>query len=118
MRVFKDEIHDFKDEMTASKNEMNRKWGDLVRKMGTFVEDIVLPGPPLLLKKSFNLDVDDMSIPKGFRLWLSAKYRRGARLRRYRWRCVSLTLCSWDNRLSKTASEGWTNISPTRLFVY
>ncbi len=84
MRVFKDEIHDFKDEMTASKNEMNRKWGDLVRKMGTFVEDIALPGLPLLLKKSFGLDVDDMSIPKGFRLWLSAKYRKGARPQRYR----------------------------------
>ena len=81
-----EEMRNFKDEMTASKNEMNRKWGDLVRKMGTFVEDIALPGLPLLLKKSFGLDVDDMSIPKGFRLWLSAKYRRGARLRRYRWR--------------------------------
>ncbi len=59
---FKDEMLAFKDEMTASKNETNRKWEDLVRKMETFVEDIVLPGLPLLLKKSFNLDVDDMSI--------------------------------------------------------
>jgi hypothetical protein len=69
MRVFKDEMRDFKDEMRVFKDEMrnfrdemNRKWGDLVRKMGTFVEDIVLPGLPLLLKKSFDLDVDDMSI--------------------------------------------------------
>lgn len=62
MRDFKDEMRVFKDEMRNFKDEMNRKWGDLVRKMGTFVEDIVLPGLPLLLKKSFNLDVDDMSI--------------------------------------------------------
>jgi len=62
MKVFKDEMRDFKDEMKVFKDEMNRKWGDLVRKMGTFVEDVVLPGLPLLLKRSFNLDVDDMSI--------------------------------------------------------
>ena len=84
MRDFKDEMRVFKDEMRNFKDEMNRKWGDLVRKMGTFVEDIALPGLPLLLKKSFGLDVDDMSIPKGFRLWLSAKYRKGARPQRYR----------------------------------
>jgi len=62
MRDFKSEMLIFKDEMKVFKDEMNRKWGDLVRKMGTFVEDIVLPGLPLLLKRSFDLDVDDMSI--------------------------------------------------------
>ena len=108
----------FKDEMLAFKtrysfkNEMNqiRRFGE---KMGTFVEDIVLPGPPLLLKKSFN-GVDDMSIPKGFRSGFPPNTAR-RRLRRYRWRCVSLTLCSWTIDFRKPHRR--VDSPPTRLFV-
>jgi len=69
MKDFKDEMRDFKDEMRIwrdevdkERKEMNRKWEDLARKMGTIVEDIVAPGLPFAVQKTFGLDIDDLII--------------------------------------------------------
>ncbi|WP_456324653.1 hypothetical protein, partial [Desulfonauticus submarinus] len=76
MKDFKDEMKDFKDEMSDFKTytqkridaveemkaELNRKWGELANKMGTLAEDIIAPGLPDVLKRYFNLDIQDMSV--------------------------------------------------------
>jgi hypothetical protein len=60
MRQFKDEMRDFKDETRASRDEMNRRWGDLANPMGTLVEDIVTPGVPSAIKRTFGWEVEDI----------------------------------------------------------
>jgi hypothetical protein len=62
MQAFKDEMRAFKDEMKAFKDEMNKKWGDLANKLGTIAEDIVAPGIPQLIKKTYDLDVTELSV--------------------------------------------------------
>ena len=83
MKVFKDEMTDFKDEMSDFKNEMaifknetkgymerldnitidmNRKWGELANKMGTLAEDIVAPGFPFLVEKTFGIPLEDIGV--------------------------------------------------------
>ena len=83
MKVFKDEMTDFKNEMKVFKDEMatfknetkvymerldnitadmNRKWGELANKMGTIAEDIVAPGFPFLIEKTFNFSVEDIGV--------------------------------------------------------
>ncbi len=68
MKVFKDEMNAFKDEMKDFKDEMNKKWGDLARKLGTVAEDIVAPGIPYAIKKTFNLDVTEVSVRRRKRI--------------------------------------------------
>ena len=79
MRAFKDEMKVFKDEIREDtrkfKQEMNRRWGELARKMGTVVEDIVAPGLPYAIKKSFGLEVEDLMVRR--------KKRRGEKRREY-----------------------------------
>jgi hypothetical protein len=74
--AFVDEMTDFKNEMATFKNEtkvymerldnitadMNRKWGELANKMGTIAEDIVAPGFPFLIEKTFNFSVEDIGV--------------------------------------------------------
>ena len=83
MKVFKNEMADFKNEMKDFKNEMadfkdetranlskldqitadmNRKWGELANKMGTLAEDIVAPGFPYLIERSFGISVEDIAV--------------------------------------------------------
>ncbi|BAT70976.1 conserved hypothetical protein [Thermosulfidibacter takaii ABI70S6] len=62
LREFKNEMRAFKEEMLAFKDEMNKKWGDLANKLGTIAEDIVAPGIPHLIKKTYDLDVTELSV--------------------------------------------------------
>ena len=76
MKVFKDEMKVFVVEMATFKNEtkgymerldnvttdMNRKWGELANKMGTLAEDIVAPGFPYLIERSFGISVEDIAV--------------------------------------------------------
>lgn len=69
MRVFKDEMREFKNEMLAFKDEsqasrrlMDRQWGNLANRLGTLVEDIVAPGVPDAIMKSFGFDVTEVSV--------------------------------------------------------
>lgn len=62
MVAFKDEMRDFKDEMRAFKGEMNKRWGDLANRLGTLVEDIVAPALPEVVKRRFNLELEDMMV--------------------------------------------------------
>lgn len=55
MRAFKNEMRDFK-------NEMNKRWGDLANRLGTLVEDIVAPAFPDVIKRRFNLEIEDMMV--------------------------------------------------------
>ena len=56
------EMRDFKDEMKVFKNEMNRQWGNLANRLGTITEDIVAPGIPSAIKRTFDLELEDLSI--------------------------------------------------------
>lgn len=49
-------------EMRDFKNEMNKRWGDLANRLGTLVEDIVAPAFPDVIKKRFNLGIEDMMV--------------------------------------------------------
>ena len=76
MAVFKNEVKVFKYKMATFKNEtkvymerldnitadMNRKWGELANKMGTIDKDIVAPGFPFLIEKTFNFSVEDIGV--------------------------------------------------------
>ncbi len=62
MREFKDEMKAFKDETDRFRYEINKKWGDLANRLGTLAEDIVVPGVPQAIKRSFNLDVTEVSV--------------------------------------------------------
>lgn len=44
------------------KSEMNKRWGDLARKFGTIVEDVVAPALPDLIKRIFDMEIDDMMV--------------------------------------------------------
>ncbi len=61
MRAFKDEMRAFKDEMEKGFKEMNKRWGELANKMGTLVEDIVAPGVPAAIKKTFGWELEELS---------------------------------------------------------
>ena len=56
------EMRDFKDEMKVFKNEMNRQWGNLANRLGTITEDIVAPGIPSAIKRTFDLELEELSI--------------------------------------------------------
>jgi hypothetical protein len=76
MAVFKNEVKVFKYKMATFKNEtkvymerldniiadMNRKWEELAIKMGTIDKDIVAPGFPFLIEKTFNFSVEDIGV--------------------------------------------------------
>ena len=62
MRDFKDEMKIFKNEMKVFKDEMNRQWGNLANRLGTITEDIVAPGIPSAIKRTFDLELEDLSI--------------------------------------------------------
>ncbi len=75
MRAFKDEMRAFKDEMRAFKDEtrrmlkdLNKRWGDLARKMGTMAEDLVAPGFPAAVERTFGLTVTDLQVRRRKRL--------------------------------------------------
>lgn len=59
---FSIDMREFKVEMQASKKEMNKRWGDLARKFGTIVEDIVAPALPDVIKRRFDMEIDDMMV--------------------------------------------------------
>lgn len=56
------ELRTFKEEIKAFKDDINKKWGDLARKLGTIAEDIVAPGIPYAIKRSFGLEVTEVSV--------------------------------------------------------
>ncbi len=62
MRDFKDEMKVFKNEMKVFKDEMNRQWGNLANRLGTITEDIVAPGIPSAIKRTFDLELEELSI--------------------------------------------------------
>ena len=66
MRIFKEEMQTSNDEMRIEmrtfKNEMNRRWGELANRLGTLVEDIVAPAFPDVIKRRFNLEIEDMMV--------------------------------------------------------
>ena len=66
--AFVDEMAAFKDETRANLRkldqitaDMNHKWGELANKMGTLAEDIVAPGFPYLIERSFGVPVEDIA---------------------------------------------------------
>lgn len=62
MRAFKEEMLAFKEEMRSFKDEMNKRWGDLANRLGTLVEDIVAPAFPDVIKRRFDLELEDMMV--------------------------------------------------------
>ena len=56
------EMRDFKDEMKIFKDEMNRQWGNLANRLGTITEDIVAPGISSAIKRTFDLELEELSI--------------------------------------------------------
>ncbi len=75
MKDFKDEMKDFKDEMREFKREINKKWGDLANRLGTLAEDIVAPGVPRAIERTFNLKVTEVSVRR--------KRKKNDKLREY-----------------------------------
>ncbi|MCS7214795.1 MAG: hypothetical protein RMI30_01425 [Thermodesulfovibrio sp.] len=62
------ELREFKDEMRAFKDEVNKKIGDLAIKLGTIAEYIVAPGIPYAIKKTFGLEVTELSVRRKRRI--------------------------------------------------
>ena len=67
--AFVDEMAAFKDETRANLRkldqitaDMNHKWGELANKMWTLAEDIVAPGFPYLIERSFGISVEDIAV--------------------------------------------------------
>jgi len=68
MRAFKDEMRTFKEETERILRDLNRRWGDLARKMGTMAEDLVAPGFPAAVERTFGLLVTDLQVRRRKRL--------------------------------------------------
>ena len=62
MRQFKDEMREFTEESQRARRELDRKWGDLANKMGTVVEDIILPGFPGAVRRTFGVELDTLAV--------------------------------------------------------
>ena len=61
-RRFKEEMREFKEESQRARRELDRKWGDLANKMGTVVEDIILPGFPGAVRRTFGVELDTLAV--------------------------------------------------------
>ena len=81
MREFKDEMREFKNESERIHKEMNKRWGELANKLGTLAEDIVAPGIPQLIKRTYNLDVTEISVRR--------KRKLNGKIREYDVICVA-----------------------------
>ncbi|WP_461833609.1 hypothetical protein [Desulfothermus sp.] len=81
MREFKDEMKEFKNESERIHKEMNKRWGELANKLGTLAEDIVAPGIPQLIKRTYNLDVTEISVRR--------KRKLNGKIREYDVICVA-----------------------------
>jgi len=57
-----EEMKEFKNEMNEYKNESNRRMSYLEKKFGTLVEDIVVQGCDVALKKKFNVEIIDLAV--------------------------------------------------------
>ncbi|GAB6161065.1 hypothetical protein JCM12298_02240 [Desulfothermus naphthae] len=81
MREFKDEMREFKNESERIHKEMNKRWGELANKLGTLAEDIVAPGIPQLIKRTYNFDVTEISVRR--------KRKLNGKIREYDVICVA-----------------------------
>ncbi|BCX02258.1 MAG: hypothetical protein KatS3mg053_0196 [Candidatus Roseilinea sp.] len=61
MKVFKDEMNAFTEETRNERREMNKRWGELAASLGTFVEDIVAPSIPRVLREVFDCLEEDIT---------------------------------------------------------
>ena len=81
MKEFKNEMKEFKNESERIHKEMNKRWGELANKLGTLAEDIVAPGIPQLIKRTYNLDVTEISVRR--------KRKLNGKIREYDVICVA-----------------------------
>ena len=81
MKEFKNEMREFKNESERIHKEMNKRWGELANKLGTLAEDIVAPGIPQLIKRTYNLDVTEISVRR--------KRKLNGKIREYDVICVA-----------------------------
>ncbi|HID55995.1 TPA: hypothetical protein EYP37_05665 [Candidatus Poribacteria bacterium] len=62
VRLLSMETRALENEMRSFKDEMNRRWGDLANRLGTLVEDIVAPAFPEVIRRRFNLELEDVMV--------------------------------------------------------
>ena len=62
MSEFKNEMSEFKNEMKAETDRRNKQWGELSNKLGTFVEDIIAPAVPGMIKKRFGCETERLMV--------------------------------------------------------